>query len=81
MNSTSMTDTDRILEALNVLTQQIANVECELAGVRADIQHIGVGQDNTKKKLTTWNDNYTPPSWRLPASAPGATTPCASRNM
>lgn len=67
-----MNDTDRILEAISILRQQIANLECEFAGLRTDVQQIAATNDLAKKKWPELNGSYMTPwsNWRL--SAPGA---------
>lgn len=68
-----MNDTDRILEAIGSLTQQVSNLECEMAGLRADVQHVGAGQELSKKKSMTLSGSSTGhwSNWR--SSAPGET--------
>lgn len=68
-----MSDTDRILEAIGTLTQQISNLEHELAGLRNDVQHMNAGQELSKKKWTNWSSSSTPLWLNWQSSAPGET--------
>lgn len=68
-----MKDTDRILEAIESLTQKVSNLEHELAGLRADMQYVGAGQDLSKKKLMNLSTSSMMPLLNWRSSAPGET--------
>lgn len=76
-----MNDTDRILEAIGTLTQQIGNLESELTGMRSDVQHIGAGQELSKKKLTASKSSYMPPSLSWPGFESGGKTRYGGRGL
>ena len=56
-----VSDTDRILEAIGALTQQMVNLESEMAGLRADVRQMAISEDAAKKKLTLSSESYMTP--------------------
>jgi prefoldin subunit 5 len=54
-------DAERILEAIDGLTQQLANLEQEMSGLRADVQQMAIGQDIAKKKRMPLSGNCMAP--------------------
>lgn len=61
-----MRDTERILEAIEVLAQRVDNLNREVAGLRDDLRLNDVDHEASKKKLMVSNRSYTLPSlnWR-----------------
>lgn len=61
-----MNDTARILEAIDVLNQQMTNLQTEMTGLRADVRSMALSEDAAKKKWTPSSENCTTPwsSWR-----------------
>jgi Tfp pilus assembly protein PilO len=60
-----MNDTARILEAFDVLTQQMTNLQTEMTGLRADVRSMALSEDAAKKKWMPSSENCTTPwsSW------------------
>lgn len=65
-------DTDRILEAIGTLTQQINNLEYEMAGLRSDVRQMAISNEDAKKKSMSLSDDYTMPWLSLRDFARGA---------
>jgi hypothetical protein len=66
-----MNDVERVLEAIEVLTQQVDNLSKELSGLRTELRLYDADQEALKKKAMASNWSYTPPSLNLPNSRRG----------
>lgn len=70
-----MSDLERIVQAIEVLTQKVTNLQNELTGLRADLTLHGRHQNDQieahKKKLNAFPLNSITPWWNLPSSKHG----------
>ncbi|MCL4867749.1 MAG: hypothetical protein KJ063_02175 [Anaerolineae bacterium] len=70
-----MKDTDRILEAIGVLNQLVANLAQEMTSLREELGLNKTHHDDRlsahKKKLMSWSGDFTRLSSVLPDSMPG----------